>query len=57
MNIAKKNISVLHPLPRITEIDEEIDSLPGAAYFRQAGNAVPIRMALISLAFEVENSL
>jgi aspartate carbamoyltransferase len=42
-------VTVLHPLPRVDEIATDVDSLPGAAYFRQAKNGVYIRMALISL--------
>jgi aspartate carbamoyltransferase catalytic subunit len=38
---------VMHPLPRVDEIDPEIDADPRAAYFRQARNGVPIRMALL----------
>jgi aspartate carbamoyltransferase catalytic subunit len=41
--------SVLHPLPRVGELDIALDSDPRAAYFRQAAYGVPIRMALISL--------
>jgi aspartate carbamoyltransferase catalytic subunit len=40
---------LLDPLPRIHEIAEEVDALPEAAYFRQAANGVPIRMALLSM--------
>lgn len=54
---AKKNLSILHPLPRITEIKQEVDELPYASYFKQAGNAVPTRMALIALAMGIENDL
>jgi aspartate carbamoyltransferase catalytic subunit len=39
----------MHPLPRVNEVKEEIDSLPNAAFFRQAQNWVPIRMALLYL--------
>lgn len=39
---------VMHPLPRVGEIDPEVDSDPRAAYFRQARNGVPVRMALLS---------
>jgi aspartate carbamoyltransferase catalytic subunit len=39
----------LHPLPRVTEIATDVDSLAGAAYFRQARNGVYVRMALIAL--------
>ena len=42
-------ITVMHPLPRVNEIATDVDSLPGAAYFRQAGNGVYARMALIAL--------
>lgn len=45
----QKNITILHPLPRVNEIDPSIDSLPNAAYFRQAENGVSIRMALLYL--------
>jgi aspartate carbamoyltransferase catalytic subunit len=43
------NLTVLHPLPRVNEITADVDSLPNAAYFRQVGNGVFIRMALIAL--------
>ena len=45
----KPDISVLHPLPRVNEITTDVDALPNAAYFRQAGNGVFVRMALIAL--------
>ena len=41
--------SVLHPLPRVGELDAAIDSDSRAVYFQQAAYGVPIRMALISL--------
>ena len=44
-----QHILILHPLPRYGEISLEIDELAGAAYFRQAGNAVAVRMALLAL--------
>ena len=40
---------ILHPLPRLNEIAVEVDNYPGAAYFRQAGNGLPVRMALLAL--------
>ncbi len=46
---AKETITVMHPLPRVNEIATDVDELPGAAYFRQAANGVPVRMALLSL--------
>ena len=39
----------MHPLPRVTEIKTEVDDYAGAAYFRQAANGVPVRMALLAL--------
>jgi aspartate carbamoyltransferase catalytic subunit len=45
----KKDLIVLHPLPRVSEIDVEIDEMPQAKYFAQANYAVYIRMALLSL--------
>lgn len=42
-------LTVMHPLPRVNEIATDVDPLPGAAYFRQAGNGVYVRMALIAL--------
>lgn len=46
---AKKDMIVMHGLPRIDELDRDVDNTPHAAYFRQAYNGVPIRMALLSL--------
>jgi aspartate carbamoyltransferase catalytic subunit len=39
---------VMHPLPRVGEIDPAVDADPRAAYFRQARNGVPVRMALLA---------
>jgi len=49
VNNAKEGITIMHPLPRVDEIPEEVDGYEGAAYFRQAENGVPVRMALIAL--------
>jgi aspartate carbamoyltransferase len=46
---AKPGITIMHPLPRVDEIATEVDAYEGAAYFRQAANGVPIRMALLAL--------
>ncbi len=46
---AKKNIIILHPLPRVDEIALEVDDYAGAAYFRQAHNGMYLRMALLGL--------
>ncbi len=50
---AKKDMIIMHPLPRVTEIAPEVDSTPHAKYFTQAFNGVPVRMALLSLVLEV----
>lgn len=44
---AKKDMRILHPLPRVNEISVSVDSDPRACYFRQAANGKYIRMALI----------
>lgn len=44
---AREQMIVLHPLPRVDEIDPRVDALPHAKYFQQARNGVPIRMALL----------
>ncbi len=46
---AKDNLIILHPLPRVDEIDFRVDSLPYAKYFDQARFGVPVRMALLKL--------
>jgi aspartate carbamoyltransferase catalytic subunit len=45
----KKDLSIMHPLPRVDEIDIEVDSFPQAKYFTQAQNSLFIRMALLKL--------
>ena len=47
MELAKKDMLVLHPLPRVNEISVEVDDDPRAAYFKQAQFGVYVRMALI----------
>jgi aspartate carbamoyltransferase catalytic subunit len=49
MQQAKEHMIVMHPLPRLTEIAEEVDADPRAAYFRQMENGLYIRMALLAL--------
>ncbi len=49
MKLARDDMFVLHPLPRVNEISVEVDNDPRAAYFRQAGFGVYARMALIIL--------
>ena len=47
MEAAKRDMIVMHPLPRVNEISTAVDSDPRAAYFRQARYGKFIRMALI----------
>ena len=51
---AKKDLCILHPLPRVNEIHIDVDDDPRACYFEQAYNGVYIRMALILMLLEVE---
>ncbi len=53
MALAKKDMLVLHPLPRVNEISVEVDEDPRAAYFRQAQYGVYVRMALILTLLEL----
>jgi aspartate carbamoyltransferase catalytic subunit len=46
---AKKDMIVLHPLPRVDEIASEVDNTPQARYFQQVWNGIVVRMALLSL--------
>ena len=54
MKLAKPDMFVLHPLPRVNEISVEVDDDPRAAYFKQAQYGVYVRMALIMTLLEVE---
>ncbi|MBD21496.1 MAG: aspartate carbamoyltransferase [Rhodospirillaceae bacterium] len=47
MNLAKKNLVLMHPLPRVGEIPIELDSDPRSAYFRQVKYGLHVRMALL----------
>ena len=44
----RDNLKVLHPLPRLTEIANDVDETPHAYYFKQAENGVYVRMAIIA---------
>ena len=48
MRLAKQNMIVLHPLPRVNEIAPEVDDDPRAAYFKQVKYGMYVRMALIA---------
>ncbi len=54
LECAKKDLSIMHPLPRVNEISVAVDDDPRACYFRQALNGKYIRMALILKLLEVE---
>ena len=49
MDRAKSGAIVMHPLPRVGEIAEEVDSDDRAAYFRQMENGMYVRMALLAM--------
>ncbi len=53
MELAKKEMLVLHPLPRVNEISVEVDDDPRAAYFKQVQYGVYVRMALILTLLEI----
>ncbi len=53
MDMAKEDMLVLHPLPRVNEISVEVDEDPRAAYFKQAQYGVYVRMALILTLLEI----
>ena len=44
----KENMKILHPLPRVNEIAQDVDDTPYAYYFKQAENGLYVRMAIIS---------
>ena len=54
MSLAKEDMLVLHPLPRVNEISVEVDNDPRAAYFRQVQYGVYVRMALILTLLGIE---
>ena len=56
MELAPKDMLVLHPLPRVNEISVEVDKDPRAAYFKQVQYGVYVRMALILTLLEIEVS-
>ena len=51
----KETAIIMHPLPRVDEINPSVDALPQARYFKQAYYGVPLRMALITLLLGGEN--
>lgn len=49
LNVARTNMKVLHPLPRVDEIATDVDRTPHAWYFQQAGNGIYARQAMLAL--------
>ena len=56
MTMAKKDMMILHPLPRVNEIAVEVDSDPRAMYFTQAKCGMYVRMALLASILEGKNA-
>jgi len=54
LEIAKKDMIILHPLPRVNEISVEVDNDPRATYFKQAKFGMYVRMSLIMKLLGVE---
>jgi len=49
LHYVKKDLKIMHPLPRIDEISKCIDKTEHAAYFQQAANGIPVRQVLLAL--------
>ena len=45
----KKSLKIMHPLPRVDEMDRSLDDTEHAVYFEQAANGIPVRRALLAL--------
>ena len=56
MKLAKPDMIVLHPLPRVNEISVEVDDDPRAAYFKQVQYGVYVRMALILTLLDIDTA-
>jgi aspartate carbamoyltransferase catalytic subunit len=54
LQMAKQSMRLMHPLPRVDEISPDADDDVRAYYFKQAGNGVPVRAALLSLVMGAE---
>lgn len=50
---SKPNLKILHPLPRVNEIDPDVDTNPKAYYFQQAQNGMYVRQAIVSKVLDV----
>ncbi len=51
---SKPNLKILHPLPRVNEISQDVDDNPKAYYFEQAGNGLFARQAIITRALGID---
>ena len=51
---SKPNLKILHPLPRVNEIDRDVDDNPKAYYFEQARNGLYARQAIITRALGID---
>ncbi|MDA1196360.1 MAG: aspartate carbamoyltransferase [Nanoarchaeota archaeon] len=49
LELCKESVKIMHPLPRVGEIDPKIDETPNAIYFKQAANGIPVRQAILAL--------
>ena len=49
LKTAKEDLVIMHPLPRVDEIADEVDETPHARYFQQVWNGIVMRMALLAL--------
>lgn len=54
LETSRPNLRILHPLPRVNEIDRDVDDNPKAYYFQQAGNGLFARQAIICRALGIE---
>ncbi len=57
LDIAKSSLKVLHPLPRVNEINVSVDHTQYACYFQQAANGLPVRQAILSLLLVESNNI
>ncbi len=48
-HVDNKDLIIMHPLPRVDEIDREVDNLPQSKYFKQSFYGVPVRMAILKM--------
>jgi aspartate carbamoyltransferase catalytic subunit len=51
---SKPNLKILHPLPRVNEINQDVDDNPKAYYFQQAKNGLYARQAMICSAMQID---